>query len=49
MWKIGRKTVDEVHSYIKKETGPIRSFDYKIKFIGKKITEPKAKLGDMIF
>ena len=49
MWKIGKKTLEEVFHYIKKETGPIRSYDYKIKFLGKKITEEKAKLGDMEF
>jgi hypothetical protein len=39
LWKIGKKTTEEVHKYIKKETTPLRSYEYKIKFMGKKITE----------
>jgi hypothetical protein len=49
LWKIGSKSLDELQKYVKSQTTPLKTFDYKIKFIGKKITEDKAKVGDMEF
>lgn len=49
LWKMGKLTIEEVYDHIKKMTRPINSFEYKIKFLGKKIDDEKAKLSDMEF